>query len=201
MIQSRKSWNQTMSPMTGLPACCSPISHGEGWPRPAKATPPAPRTATLVTTKAINRLSTRIVLCAPSTRKTAADGPFRRPPQASYPAQPRWARRLPLAWQFGRSCGGPGEIPVSQTTIPGLPQCTLLLAACDKRLNPQRQNAPYLSHRANGIPSRHYGLHHGHCLTGQAEHVPTEATKMQRRAAIRVKRASEEERSGRDPRV
>jgi len=108
---------------------------------------------------------------------------------------------LPLAWQFGRSCGGPGKIPVSQTTIPGLPQCTLLLAACDKRLNPQRQNAPYLSHRANGIPSRHYGLHHGHCLTGQAEHVPTEATKMQRRAAIRVKRASEGERSGRDPRV
>ena len=36
----------------------------------AKATPPA-RIVTLVTENAINRLSTSIVECAPSTRKTA----------------------------------------------------------------------------------------------------------------------------------
>ena len=35
IIQSRMSWNQTMSSMTGVAACCSPISQGVGWPRPA----------------------------------------------------------------------------------------------------------------------------------------------------------------------
>ena len=64
MIQSRKSWNQTMSSITGVADCCSPSSQGDGWPRPAKAAPPPARTVTLMTRKAINRLSTQFS-CAP----------------------------------------------------------------------------------------------------------------------------------------
>jgi hypothetical protein len=39
-------------------------------------------------------------------------------------------------------CGGPGEIPASQTTIPALLQCTSLAVSCDKRLNWRRNFNP-----------------------------------------------------------
>ncbi len=123
--QSRKLWNQTMSSITGEADCCRPSSQGEGWPRPAQATPPAAIKVTPVTTKATNRLSTSIVLSSPSTRNSALiEAPFCRPPQAGFGSAP-----LSTAFCHGRGSGcgaaGRGEIPVSQTTIPALPQCTL----------------------------------------------------------------------------
>ena len=94
-----------------------------GWPVAASTAPPA-KTVTLVTTNAINRLSTSIVECAPSTRKTALrSGPFL-PPTAGlmFGAAP-----LSTAFCHGRGslggAAGRGEIPASQTTIPALPQC------------------------------------------------------------------------------
>jgi len=58
--------------------------------------------------------------------------PFCRPPQARCSARPRSTPHLPRAWQLGR-CGGTGEIPSSQTTIPGLPQCASSAGTCDIR--------------------------------------------------------------------
>src|ERR1039458_8251626 len=123
--QSSKSWNQTMSSMTEDADVCSPSSHGVGWPRPAHATAPVAITVTPVTTKAINRLSTSIVLCAPSTRNSA----LTRPPFAAHRRQDVGSAPLSTAFCHGRGsfCGaaGRGEIPISQTIILTLPQCAL----------------------------------------------------------------------------
>ena len=105
--QSRKSWNQTMSSMTEEAGCCSPSSQGEGWPRPAHATPPAAMTVTPVTTKMINRLSTSIVLCAPSTRNSA----LTRPLFAAHRRHDVGSAPLSTAFCHGRGsfCGAAGR--------------------------------------------------------------------------------------------
>jgi hypothetical protein len=114
MIQSRKSWNQTMFSITGVAPFCKPSSHGCGCPVAAKAAPPPARTVTPVTTNAINRLSNSIVVCAPSTRKTALESraPLRRPPRAMMFG----AARLMTAFCHGRGsfcyrAAGPGGSP------------------------------------------------------------------------------------------
>src|SRR6187551_3242646 len=88
---------------------------------------------TLVTMNATNRLSTSIVQCAPSTRKTACSGPFF--------AAHHWhdVRRDPAEHGICHGRGslggaaGRGKIPASQTIILALPQCTSLSPVCDKR--------------------------------------------------------------------
>src|ERR1039457_4467699 len=109
--QSSKSWNQTMSSITEVADVCSPSSHGVGWPRPAHATPPLAITVTPVTTKSINRLSTSIVLCAPSTRNSALTRPHlaahRRQDVSSAPLSTAF---LPRARQLLR-CSGTGGNP------------------------------------------------------------------------------------------
>src|SRR5207342_72868 len=60
ITQSRKSWNQMMSSITGVAPFCMPSCHGSGCPVAAIAAP-VPYIITLVTMNAINRLSTSIV--------------------------------------------------------------------------------------------------------------------------------------------
>src|SRR6185312_7795823 len=86
-----------MSSMTGVADSCSPNSHGDGWPRPAQARPPpaSRKTVTLVTTKAINRLSTSIVLLRSLDEKIRYGGPLAAAlRRLEIPARPRSARRL-----------------------------------------------------------------------------------------------------------
>ena len=108
--QSRKLWNQVMSSITGVADCCKPSSHGEGWPRPAQATPPAAITARPAITIAINRLNS-IVLSSPSTRIPAFARPLSTaPPQALCRLGPAEHSVLPRARQLWR-CGGMGGNP------------------------------------------------------------------------------------------
>ncbi len=114
-----------MSSITGVADCCRPSSQGEGWPRPAKPAPVPARTVTLVTTKAINRLSTCIVLLRSLDEKSRRGGPL----LAAHRRLIFGTAPLGTALGHGRgsvslSCGGTGEIPVPQTTIPALLQCT-----------------------------------------------------------------------------
>jgi len=57
---------------------------------------------------------------------------------------------LSMAYRHGRGslsgAAGRGEIPASQTTIPGQPQCTSLAVACGKRRILGTMRAPYLCH-------------------------------------------------------
>jgi hypothetical protein len=57
-------------------------------------------------------------------------------------ARPRSARHFATGVASITQCGGPGEIPASQTTIPALLQCTSLAVSCDKRLNWRRKSNP-----------------------------------------------------------
>ena len=81
ITHNRKSWNQMMSSITGVAPFCMPSCHGSGWPDAARAIPAVAR-VTLVAMNVINRLSTNIVRCAPSTKKRPCSGPVCRPPQA-----------------------------------------------------------------------------------------------------------------------
>ena len=76
ITQSRKSWNQMMSSITGVAPFCMPSCHGCGWPLVAATAAPTPSTVRLVIMNATNRLSTSIVQCAPSTRNRPCSGPF-----------------------------------------------------------------------------------------------------------------------------
>jgi hypothetical protein len=75
ITHKRKSWNQMMSSITGVAPFCMPSCHGSGWPDAASATSAVKR-GTLVPMNVINRLSTSIVRCAPSTKKRPCSGPF-----------------------------------------------------------------------------------------------------------------------------
>ena len=81
ITHNRKSWNQMMSFITGVAPFCMPSCHGSGWPDAASATSAVMR-GTLVPMNVINRLSTSIVQCAPSTKNGLAQAPSCRPPQA-----------------------------------------------------------------------------------------------------------------------
>src|SRR5262245_18066930 len=106
----RKSWHQMMSSITGVAPCCRPSCHGSGWPIAASATPAVMVTGKLVAMNVINRLSTSIVQCAPSTRKRPCSGPFFAAHHRHDVRRGPGARHLPRAWQLGR-CGGTGGNP------------------------------------------------------------------------------------------
>src|SRR5713226_847482 len=61
MIQSRKSWNQTMLSITGVADCWNPSCQADGWPFPAEAAPAPAVMVSMVTANAVNRLNTSIV--------------------------------------------------------------------------------------------------------------------------------------------
>jgi hypothetical protein len=89
-------------------------------------------------------LSTSIVLLRSLDEKNRYDGPLiaahRRLDIRHGPAR---HGVMPRAWQLWLSCGGTGEIPVFQTIIPALLQCTFSTAACRFRLTPKGTEAPH----------------------------------------------------------
>src|SRR4029078_2549359 len=149
---------------------CIPSCQGSGWPAVAASAAPAEIAVTPTIMNATNRLSTSIVQCAPSTRKTACSGPFF--------AAHHWhdGRRGPAEHGICHGRGslggaaGRGKIPASQTIIPALPQCTSLCPVCDKRRTRNPLSASHL--RALHV-FRRSTFAGSPCLTGPAGHDPT----------------------------
>ena len=130
MSQSRKSWNQTMSSITGVAACWKPDLPG----RRLSGRRPEPRRqcrspGVTAAARAANRLSTSIVVIAPSTKSivtrpcrtgsVVADQnplPIRRPGRGRAPRQT--VRRE-------------GNSRASQTIIPAQSQCAWTAVRCD----------------------------------------------------------------------
>src|ERR1700728_432662 len=114
--------------MTGVAESCRPNCQGLGWPRPAKATPAVANRAAMVTATAVKGENTFICLSAPCCFKSwvmTVDGQ-----RALLACADRNSMAPPAS---GEACATvlvgrrrwDGEIPIPQTTNPGLLQCTL----------------------------------------------------------------------------
>src|SRR6478672_502683 len=127
--QSRKSWNQTIFSMTGVAACWNPNCQGDGWPEPAQAAPPNRSPGVTVAARAANRLSTSIVVIAPST-KSIVTRPGRTgcvvADQNPLPIlRPGWGRAP------RQTVRREGNSRASQTIILAQSQCAWAFVRCD----------------------------------------------------------------------
>src|SRR6476660_6746837 len=127
--QSRKSWNQMIFSMTGVAACWNPICQGDGCPEPANAAPPIRSPGVTVAARAANRLSTSIVVIAPST-KSIVTRPGRTggvvADQNPLPIRRPWWGRAPR-----QTVRREGNSRASQTIIPAQSQCEWTSVRCD----------------------------------------------------------------------